>query len=350
MTQLKNPEFSDLILAIQSTVQGFSEIQKISKSQLDSALIKFVDDVQANSLPQSPEVAHFLKKSASLLAEPITRPSMGPCLIYGSRSSPLLRVLTALYALKSRCSVVFLCNVSLYETYLQLFEKLIHHGLPEKAISLVCTSDQECLETLISHPSLKAIHFNGHQYEGAFLKNLTLPVFKKRIRVHLGGRNPVIFMHDAPLENLQELISTALNTTYLAEHQFNRWFVQEKNFTAFTKAIADLLSVQNQKVEFHPDFNNCSPLHQQEMLGPALTVTRFKNSSEAIKFANTTNYASAGAVFSGNFEKSQEIANQLTMPHRFAQQTPDMGAVDVIRGLSETGFGQDKSDPHFFTA
>ena len=101
-------------------------------------------------------------------------------------------------------------------------------------------------------------------------------------------------------------------------------------------------------VNLNTDFNNCSPWQQQEILGPILTITRFKNTAEAIKFANTTNYASGAAVFTGSIEKSMDLAQQLSMPHRFSQKVPDMGAVPLVTGLSDTGFGQNMADKDFF--
>lgn len=121
--------------------------------------------------------------------------------------------------------------------------------------------------------------------------------------------------------------------------------------TALQKQNQGLLKEKNWKsgnIFYNLDFNNCSPWQQQEVLGNTLTITRFKNTAEAIKFANTTNYASAAGIFSGNLEKSMEISQQLIMPHHFSQTIPDMGALSEVRGLSETGFGQSICDKVFF--
>ena len=377
MISLQNPDFSQLISAIQSVAQGYSDLQKFSSNKLQTALADSVAAIQGTS-GDSRENAHFSFRMKTLFEQnQLSRPALGASLIYGSRSSPLLRLIPVLHALNNRCSVIFLCSSSMHATYEKLFSQMIEKGVPEKSLALISTQDSELLETLITHPSLKAIHFNSHFYEGAFLKTLPLPLFKKRIRIHLGGRNPVIFTHDAPREAIEELLVRALDTTYLAEHSFNRWFVQDKNYSEFVKHVEDLLpsilskkaetdsqydrAVQRQNeslfkeknwksggVNLNPDFNNCSPWQQQEVLGSLLTITRFKNTGEAVKFANTTNYASGAAVFSASIDKSMEIAKQLIMPHHFSQIVPDMGALPLISGLSETGFGQNIADKDFF--
>lgn len=377
MIHFKNPDFSQLIQAIQTTVLGFTELQKFSTSKLETALASSVNEVQGTSKDPR-ENTHFAFKTKALLQDTrLQRPPLGTSLIFGSSSSYLLRLIPALHALINRCSLVFLCNPDQHDNYEKILSRLVQNGIPEKSIVLVSTQDPELLETLIAHPSLKAIHFEGRHYEGAFLKNLTLPVFQKRIRIQLGGRNPVIFTHDAPLELLPELLSVALDNSYLAEHSFNRWFVQDKNYAAFisqlelalpnmtvpslqtTSTYEHALQAQNSSlfkeknwqlgsVNINTDFNNCSPWQQQEVLGPTLTVTRFKNTAEAIKFANTTNYASGAAVFTGSLEKSMDLAQQLTMTHRFSQMVPDMGALPVVEGLSGSGFGQSYAAKDFF--
>ena len=377
MIQFKSPDFSQLIQAIQTAVLGFSELQKFSTAKLEMALSTTVSKIQGTSTDPR-ENAHFAFKTKALFQEAQSqRPPIGASLIFGTHSSLLLRLVPVLHALKNRCSLVFLCSPEQHVNYEKLLTQLIQNGIPEKSVVLVSTQDPEALETLIAHPSLKAIHFESHHYEGAFLKTLNLPVFKKRIRIHLGGRNPVIFTHDAPYEVLPEFLAVALDNSYLAEHSFNRWFVQDKNYSDFVKQIeillpkvptlsleknaaydrvvqtqnAALLKENNWKlgtVNLNTDFNNCSPWQQQEILGPILTITRFKNTAEAIKFANTTNYASGAAVFTGSIEKSMDLAQQLSMPHRFSQKVPDMGAVPLVTGLSDTGFGQNMADKDFF--
>ncbi len=377
MIQFKEPDFAQLIQAIQTAVLGFTELQKFSTAKLEAALSATVSKIHGTS-SDSRENAHFSFKTKILFHETQTqRPPIGTSLIFGAQSSPLLRLIPVLHALKNRCSLVFLCSPHQHLKYEQLLSVLIQNGIPEKSVVLISTQDPESLETLIAHPSLKAIHFEGYHYEGAFLKTLNLPVFKKRIRIHLGGRNPVIFTHDAPYEVLPEFLAVALDNSYLAEHSFNRWFVQDKNYSDFVKQIeillpkvptlsleknaaydrvvqaqnAALLKENNWKlgtVNLNTDFNNCSPWQQQEVLGPILTITRFKNTAEAIKFANTTNYASGAAVFTGSIEKSMDLAQQLSMPHRFSQIVPDMGAVPLVTGLSDTGFGQNMADKDFF--
>lgn len=391
-------DFLTVIKAIQNVSQGFQDTKKVSAQKISAALDKFIQEIQSlyathptvalaadqKMIFSQKELHHFFRRTTALLESPQkTRPPLGPCFIYGSQSSPLLRLLPVLSALQSGCTVVFLTQASSAPLYISFFERLIACGIPETALALLTTTDSEPLETLILHPSVRALHFQGHEYEGEFLKKIRLPLYEKKIKIHLGGKNPVIFTHDADLKDLKELLIAGYESNYLAEHRFNRWFVQEKNYSLFAEKIMSLDLELSEYFSQHPvspfaesaavktqsesllkeknwktlphsqlpinfDFNNCSPWHQKEAIGSFLTITRFKNTAEVLKFANTTAYASACAVFAGTDEKAEEIARQLTMPHSFINSAPDIGTIDAPLGLVGCGFGNEISDQQFF--
>ncbi len=392
-------DFSTTISAIQSVSHGFHDLKTVPlvKRQvwLQTALSRIQNDFFPSHLSffekrgafrelLLAEQKCFLKKVENLLTQNGTALPFGPCLIYGSRSSPLARLWPVLQALQSGCSVVFLVNADLQEMYLALVKILIDSGYPPTSLALLTTNDAESLETLVQHPSLKGIYFRGHNYEGAFLTKTPLPLFQKRLKIHWGGKNPVIFTYDAALDTMESWLQRSFDIHHLAEHRFHRWFVQEKNYASFIEKVQSLLptiteriaqqahtdttysqalqtqntslfkeknwkTLENGNVSINFDFNNCSPWHQQETLGLNLTITRYKNSAEAFKFSNTTNYASTGCVFAGQVEKAQELGKQLTMPHIFANQIPDLIELIDIRGLVGCGLGFEITDKDFFT-
>jgi acyl-CoA reductase-like NAD-dependent aldehyde dehydrogenase len=395
----ENPEgadFQTIISAIQTTSQGYLDIKKLSAEKRKSVVSQFAgnesffnlyrNDCKKNGISEDTvhqEIKKFQEKIQNLLNNSeLARPSIGPCLIYASRSSALLRILPVLTALLKGNSVLLLTNENKSELYSDFIEKLITAGLPEKSCNLVSTQNEDSLDTLVEHPALKSIHFTGHQHEASFLRKRVLPVFSKKVKIHCGGRNPTIFTYDADLSQLKDLLNLAFNSHYLAEHRFNRWFVQEKNYESFVSKLNEILASEtaplsaqkneekdydaflkiqnnsllkeknwkslNDNLFINYDFNNCSPWHQQETLGNFLTITRFKNSTEAIKFANTTSYASAANVISSHADKSKEISAQLNMPHLFHNEVPDMGSLPLIKGSFESGFGNDILDSEFF--
>lgn len=330
---------------------------------------------------ESLDYLHFLKTKLSDTYE--QRLPLGPCVIFGSWSSPLLRFCeSVMTALVFGNTVLLHCDDGAAEIYKYL-EGLLkggEHPFPENSLALVTGNEDSAVELLYTHPALRAVYFAGHSYEGEFLNRFPRDP-RKRYKANFGGHNPVIFLYHADLEALDELFLRSIQFHYLGEMRFNRWFVQEKIYPEFTERIRTLAEhldpklighspheaytqklqqqdkdlsreknwwpLQNIKVSF--DFNNCSPWQQQEVLGPVLTLTRFKNAAEAVKFVNTTFYANAAAVFGKDFAKSREVGDQLQMPLVTYNRIPERVWEKPLHSMYESGFGNDVTAIDFFT-
>jgi acyl-CoA reductase-like NAD-dependent aldehyde dehydrogenase len=329
---------------------------------------------------ESLDYLHFLKTRMSGYLE--KRLPLGPALIYGSWSSPLLRFSEKVITALSLGNTVLLHCDPLQADIYNYFANLAQAShFPTDTLAVVASLDPEAIEILYSHPAIRTVNFAGHTYEGTFLKNL-VPDSRKKYKIHYGGRNPVIFFHDADLTDLEELVKQAIDFHYLGEMRFNRWFVQEKIYQEFIEQLKKIVITQNgqdwklpndryrnnhaqliqelkkeknwqesedQALFLSSDFNNCSPLQQQEVLGPILTVTRFKNSAEAAKFANTTFYANAAAIFGADFQKLQDLGQQLTMPIVTYNRLPTRYWEKPLFSLFDSGWGCDVIDADFFT-
>lgn len=400
--------FDLAIQTIQNVAKSFPDFKKVSlekrKTFLDSFLfslvhkkteiIELLQKTQKTSLAvaeteyvEAIDYLHFLKIRCKE-DEPARLP-IGPVLVYGSWSSPLLRFSEkVITALTLGNTVILHCDNEQKEIY-DFFATLALGRFPEHSLAVIATGDKEVIDVLYSHPAIRGINFSGHSYEGEFFKNLPKDV-RKKYKAHFGGRNPVIFLYDAQLENLEDLVQQSLEFHYLGEMRFNRWFVQEKIYADFVDRVCGIfeklnvttngipnsryaeemqrqLSSLRTEKNWHnqldsgfaasgfaqnalsPDFNNCSQWQQQEVLGPYLTITRFKNSAEAIKFANTTFYANAAVVFSAELEKAREVAQQLTMPLVTCNRIPQRFWDKPLNSFYESGWGCDNIDMDFFT-
>jgi acyl-CoA reductase-like NAD-dependent aldehyde dehydrogenase len=361
-----------LFSLVQKKMEIIERLVKEQKCSVATAELEFIESV---------DYLHFLKTRMSGYLE--KRLPLGPALIYGSWSSPLLRFSEKVVTALSLGNTVLLhCAPEQTDIYGYFAQLARDSRLPEEALSVFGNLEAEAIELLYSHPALRTINFAGHPYEGEFLKKLT-PDMRKKYKIHFGGRNPVVFLHDADLSDLEDLVKQALEFHYLGEMRFNRWFVQEKNYPEFTERLKEIfLRLSSEKYFSFPsetyrqhflnlvkelktdknwqqetedspflsaDFNNCSPWQQQEVLGPILTVTRFKNSVEAIKFVNTTFYANAAAVFSGDNEKAQDLGQQLTMPLVTYNRLPQRYWERPLYSLFDCGWGCDIIDADFFT-
>ena len=80
---------------------------------------------------------------------------------------------------------------------------------------------------------------------------------------------------------------------------------------------------------------------QQEIFGPVLTVTRFKDEAEAIALANATSYGLANAVWSQGLERVQRVTRGLKSGTVYVNTQID-GAVQLpFGGYKASGFGRE---------
>lgn len=389
-------DFDLAIKTIQNMGPAFVENRKLPMSQRQNLLAAFItlweqqnwQEILRDELGYPILTAEQEAKTGRLLlsalqtqlADAKTLRPLGPVLVYGSWSSPLLRwTQTVMTALCLGNSVLVLASPTASPLYARLQQLTVTAGYAKDLISVLSSEDSDVLELLVSHPTFRAAHVHAHTHEASFIKSARTDD-GKRFKISWGGRNPVIFLQDAPLDDLNDLALRALSPHFLGESRFSRWFVQEKNYAEFAQKLdavlraltpADLgyLKDPNYMKVFEAqkpkllkernwlqlstclaslDFNNCSPYQQQEVVGPVLTVTRFKNAPEAIKFANTTRFADQAAVFSASFEKAIDVAAQLQMPHVYVNRLP-WDSIDPRNGTFESGVGQEIRDWDFFS-
>jgi len=400
-------DFGAAVKAAQVAARAFVDHRKVPLAPRQTAAAAFLELVKQNAPSLEDrlrgdlgygaeearaEVERALTLGRELLQRPFSAAAipLGPCLILGSWSSPVERVCqTALTALTLGNSVILWTGAAASAIYCQLAGFLTAAGFAPGLVTVTATQDREAEDTLVSHPSVRAIHGAAHFYEGRILRTLSFDANKK-IKLFFGGHNPVIFAHDAPLDRLSEWVPRALRYHARGEERFQRWFVQEKNYSLFidefkkvfaglshadlgafpdaaykeaylhqmrdltrekgwlTSPGNPLIDERTPALQAALDFNNCSAWQQSEMLGPVITITRFKNSAEAVKFANTTLFANAAAVIAGTPEKALETAALLQMPRVYINELPTPARDQATHASYDCGRGNDVSDFEFF--
>lgn len=391
-------DFSAVIANLQAVGKFSPEAKKIPTLKRMTALETFERLLTEHHDPMSHHYDHSLgsenfdlewdeaEYAISILKKVISEDKtlpLGTVVVFGSFSSPLLRFCETVLSALSTGNTVILHHYGDHQTYEALRDLAYQAGFPEDSLKVLPVKDEDLLEVIYTHPSVRAVHLEGPLVETARLKKY-LREENKIYKTNFGSRNPLIFLYDAPTDDLEDLLKQSLNYTYRSEMRWNRWFVQEKNYSTFRDLVQSRLpkvvmenpsfaspyfsahydeqfralkkeSPQWSKLPsaglettFHLDFNNCSPWQQKEMIGPTLTLTRFKNSAEAVKFANTTYYADSASVFSASDEKSQELADQLIMPNISINSSYHRDFTNPHITLFETGNGNRQTDFEFF--
>lgn len=78
---------------------------------------------------------------------------------------------------------------------------------------------------------------------------------------------------------------------------------------------------------------------REEAFGPILPMMRFKEIDEVIQRANDTEYGLAGAVWSGDLAKAQEVASRLDTGTVWINQNLQMTPHTPLAGAKQSGFG-----------
>ncbi len=80
---------------------------------------------------------------------------------------------------------------------------------------------------------------------------------------------------------------------------------------------------------------------REEAFGPVLPMLRFKNLDDVIARANNTDYGLAGAVWSADLEKAQEIAARLETGTVWINQNLESTSLTPLTGHKQSGIGSE---------
>ncbi len=255
----------------------------------------------------------------------------------------------------------------------RLVEALQEAGLPEGVVNFVTGSSREIGDSLVNHPVVKAVTFTGSTGAGEHIhKQVSLTT---RTQMELGGKNPIIVLDDADID---EAVNLTVNGGYTLSGQActgtSRVIVMknvaEKYIAALTekakslkvgtgfeegvvigplaneKQLTNVLKyVETGKAEganlvyggkqltegqfgkgyyVEPSiFTDVTPsmtIAQEEIFGPVIAVIAVESYEEAISVANGVEYGLSASI----------VTNNLKLAHRFTKEI-QAGTVKVNR-------------------
>ncbi|HXW63302.1 MAG TPA: aldehyde dehydrogenase family protein [Candidatus Acidoferrales bacterium] len=237
-------------------------------------------------------------------------------------------------------------------------------GTPPGVLNLVLGAGEEVGDELLRDPEVRAISFTGSNEVGGHIYALAARQMKK-CQCEMGGKNPVVVLRDADLVRATEaVVLGAFGSSGQRCTATSRVVVEEAVADEFVKMLlkrtermqigngldphVDLgpvvdeqqmktilryleigkkeaqLLAGGQRVAGHAYENGYfiaptvfdhvawdSPLAQEEIFGPVLSVIRVRNFEEALRVANSVKYGLSSSIFSNDARRIFEFIDQI---------------------------------------
>ncbi|MGX1101157.1 aldehyde dehydrogenase [Amorphus sp. MBR-141] len=259
-------------------------------------------------------------------------------------------------------TVVFRASESSPRTHMLVAEALYEAGLPAGVLNVVTNAPaqaEEVVDTLIAHPAIRRVNFTGSTRVGRIIAEKA-GRHLKRCLLELGGKSPMVVLEDADLDGA---VRAATFGAFLYQGQIcmttGRIVVDERiadDFVARLAARAAELSVGDPTIRgdcvigpligsgagerIHALIEDAVAkgatvvtgggssgaqmsativdhvtaamrIYDEETFGPCTVVVRAKDTEDAIRIANDTEYGLSAAVFGRDVTRALDAAMRI---------------------------------------
>jgi phenylacetaldehyde dehydrogenase len=293
-------------------------------------------------------------------------------------------------ALAAGCTVVLKPSEVTPLTSLRLIELAHAAGIPDGALNIV-TGDGKTGKALVDHPLVSKITFTGSTATG---KAIARSASDRLLRtsLELGGKNPAIFLKDAPIEQAVQgaMLGGFFNNGQVCAAS-SRLYVAREIYAPFVAALSDavngmsigpgmdptaqvnpVVSLQHRdKILGHiaraeeqgarivaggrqperdgfyvqptvvVDAARDFAISRLEVFGPLVTVTPFDTEEEAIALANDTEMGLTASLWTNDLKKTMDYVPRLKAGTVWVNSHNLIDPAMPFGGYKESGIGRD---------
>jgi len=282
-------------------------------------------------------------------------------------------------------------------TTLNLAQLATEAGAPPGAVNVITGPGDVVGEALVQHPGVAKIGFTGDTSTGKRIMSLA-SAFAKPVGLELGGNNAMIVLADADLDAAVEgaIFGCFFNSGQVCAAA-SRLFVHESLYNAFIEKFVEAAkalrlgdpmdpmtvigpvpyAAQRDKIEYYVESakksgaklllggerpsgagldagyfvgptifgeaDNAMEFMQDEIFGPVVGVSTFKEPAEAVALANGTRYGLSASVWTRDLRLGLTLANQLKVGTVWLNEHLMIFCETPWGGCKESGYGKDLS-------
>ncbi|MEM7548866.1 MAG: aldehyde dehydrogenase [Bacteroidota bacterium] len=270
--------------------------------------------------------------------------------------------------------------------------KLCHSaGIPDGVLNILHGLGGEVGQSLVEHSEVRAISFTGGTKTGKQISQSTAGSFKK-LSLELGGKNANIIFSDCDIDNA---VKTSVRSSFTNQGQIclcgSRIFIQEDMYGRFKEKFIDLVEALKegdpkedstqigalisrehlkkvsgyvklakeeggtvltggQRIDLNGYFfqptvieglNHQCRTNQEEIFGPVVTLTPFKDEPEVIEYANSTKYGLSASIWTTDLNKAHRVSAKIEAGVIWVNCWLVRDLRTPFGGLKESGVGRE---------
>jgi len=268
-------------------------------------------------------------------------------------------------------------------------------GFPPGVVNFLNGDGRKAGATLAQHPDVDKIAFTGSTATGKEIMKMAA-LTMKNITLETGGKSPLVIFEDADLEQAvkwahigimynQGQVCTATSRILVQEGIYDKFIEAFKECVKTTSVVGDpfkddtfqgpqvtkaqfdriLSYIESGKSEgatlvaggephknaggkgffisptIFTNVKDSMTIFREEVFGPFVAISSFKDEEEAIRRANNTTYGLGAAVFTENITKAHRVARRIEAGMVWINSSNDSDTRVPFGGVKQSGIGRE---------
>ncbi|KAK2462656.1 hypothetical protein APHAL10511_005389 [Amanita phalloides] len=280
-------------------------------------------------------------------------------------------------------------------TALKLAEYVMEAGFPPGVVNIINGYGNTVGQAISEHPEIRKVAFTGSTLTGRKVLKAAAESNLKVVTLELGGKSPVIIFDDVDIDQVAQQaafgifynmgqVCTAGSRIFVQEGIYDKFLAKMTEITRAAGAAAGdpfqpstLHGPQVSKTQFdrvmsyiqsgkqdgakvhiggerigsegyfiHPTiFTDTKPdmkIVREEIFGPVVVISKFKDEAEVIELANDTLYGLACSVFCENVGRAHRVAHAMEAGTVWVNHTLQTEVSFPFGGYKQSGMGREQ--------